>query len=147
MLGWELPPHNCGGLGVACYQMSKALAAHGITIDFVVPYSAEHPNITHMNIHAASPLPPGCRDCGAYDHGVEPDTEDGDEHGLEPMRRLQRRYGKNPLMLANVRWRFWRSFVLEVCLFISRLTLYSSCLTMLFLIPNIRLAGFLIMSN
>ena len=37
MLGWELPPHNCGGLGVACYQMSKALAAHGIAIEFVVP--------------------------------------------------------------------------------------------------------------
>ena len=49
MLGWELPPHNCGGLGVACYQMSKALAAHGVDIDFVVPYAAEHPNITHMN--------------------------------------------------------------------------------------------------
>ena len=37
MLGWELPPHNSGGLGVACYQMSKALAAHGVAIDFVGP--------------------------------------------------------------------------------------------------------------
>ena len=76
MLGWELPPHNCGGLGVACYQMSKALAAHGIAIDFVVPYSAAHPNITHMNIHAASPLPPGYHDLRAYDHGVAPEVED-----------------------------------------------------------------------
>ena len=26
MLGWELPPHNSGGLGVACYYMARALA-------------------------------------------------------------------------------------------------------------------------
>ena len=103
MLGWELPPHNCGGLGVACYQMSKALAAHGIAIDFVVPYTAEHPNITHMNIHAASPLPPGYHDLGAYDHGVAPEVEDADGHGLEPMRRLQRRYGKFVRRLAQSR--------------------------------------------
>ena len=37
MLGWELPPHNSGGLGVACYHLSKALAAAGASIDFVLP--------------------------------------------------------------------------------------------------------------
>jgi len=26
MLGWELPPLNSGGLGVACYQLSKSLS-------------------------------------------------------------------------------------------------------------------------
>ena len=45
MLGWELPPHNSGGLGVACYQMSKALASEGVDIDFIIPYTAEHPGI------------------------------------------------------------------------------------------------------
>ena len=81
---------------MACYQMSKALAAHGIDIDFVVPYSAEHPDITHMNIHAASPLPPGYHNLGAYDHGITPESIelDKDEHGLGSMRQLQRRYGK-----------------------------------------------------
>lgn len=58
MLGWELPPHNSGGLGVACLHMSKALAISGASIDFVVPYKAEHESITHMTIHAATNLPP-----------------------------------------------------------------------------------------
>jgi glycogen(starch) synthase len=40
MLGWELPPHNSGGLGVACLQLSKALANSGADIDFVLPYSS-----------------------------------------------------------------------------------------------------------
>ena len=40
MLGWELPPHNSGGLGVACLNMARALAHQGADIDFVVPYEA-----------------------------------------------------------------------------------------------------------
>lgn len=69
MLGWELPPHNSGGLGVACYHMSKALASEGAKIDFVVPYSAHHPGAEHMTIHAATPLEPLDRYgmMGAYD--------------------------------------------------------------------------------
>jgi glycogen(starch) synthase len=41
MLGWELPPHNSGGLGVACLQLSKALANSGADIDFILPYSSD----------------------------------------------------------------------------------------------------------
>ena len=41
MLGWELPPHNSGGLGVACLHLSKSLAKLGADIDFVT-YSPEH---------------------------------------------------------------------------------------------------------
>lgn len=40
MLGWELPPHNSGGLGVACLQLSKALATAGADISFILPYSS-----------------------------------------------------------------------------------------------------------
>ena len=54
MLGWELPPHNSGGLGVACYQLSKALSKKGVDIEFVLPYTAEH-NIDFMRINAAHP--------------------------------------------------------------------------------------------
>lgn len=69
MLGWELPPHNSGGLGVACFHMSKALALEGAKINFVVPYEAEHPEIDFMEIHAATPLEPLDRYgiLGAYD--------------------------------------------------------------------------------
>lgn len=41
MLGWELPPHNSGGLGVACLQLAKALASSGADIDFVLPFHPE----------------------------------------------------------------------------------------------------------
>ena len=61
MLGWELPPHNSGGLGVACYYMSKALALQGASIDFVVPYRAHHPDAHFMTIHAATELEPLAR--------------------------------------------------------------------------------------
>lgn len=55
MLGWELPPHNSGGLGVACYQLCKALAIKGVDIDFVVPYQDRHEDVDFMNIIPALP--------------------------------------------------------------------------------------------
>lgn len=54
MLGWELPPHNSGGLGVACYQLCKALAQKGADIEFVLPYSAKH-DVPFMRVSAAVP--------------------------------------------------------------------------------------------
>ena len=54
MLGWELPPHNSGGLGIACYQLCKALSKKDIDIEFILPYSADH-GIDFMDITAAHP--------------------------------------------------------------------------------------------
>jgi glycosyltransferase involved in cell wall biosynthesis len=55
MLGWELPPHNSGGLGVACYQLCRALAKKGADIEFVLPYySADH-DVDFMKVTAAHP--------------------------------------------------------------------------------------------
>lgn len=54
MLGWELPPHNSGGLGVACYQLCKALAKNDVDIEFILPYEADH-EIDFMRVTAASP--------------------------------------------------------------------------------------------
>lgn len=42
MLGWELPPHNSGGLGVACVQLCRSLSKKGVDITFIVPYTAKH---------------------------------------------------------------------------------------------------------
>lgn len=58
MLGWELPPHNSGGLGVACFNMAKALANQGVDIEFVVPYKAKHPDIDFMKVLSATNLDP-----------------------------------------------------------------------------------------
>src|SRR5882724_8791731 len=54
MLGWELPPHNSGGLGIACYQLCRALAKKHHSIEFIVPYQAEH-NLDFMKVTAAKP--------------------------------------------------------------------------------------------
>ena len=58
MLGWELPPHNSGGLGVACLNMAHALTDQGVDIDFIVPYTAEHPHTEFMHVIPATPLDP-----------------------------------------------------------------------------------------
>lgn len=68
MLGWELPPHNSGGLGVACLNMARALSRQGAEIDFVVPYEAEHPEINFMHVLSATHLDPIYRyGGGAYE--------------------------------------------------------------------------------
>ncbi|HSX36233.1 MAG TPA: glycosyltransferase family 4 protein [Patescibacteria group bacterium] len=54
MLGWELPPHNSGGLGVVCYQLCKELARQGADIEFTLPYQADH-GIDFMKVTAAHP--------------------------------------------------------------------------------------------
>ena len=38
MFGWEFPPFNSGGLGVACEGLSKALASSGVDLTFVLPF-------------------------------------------------------------------------------------------------------------
>lgn len=96
MLGWELPPHNSGGLGVACYHLSKALALQGASIDFVVPYKAHHPETEFMKIHAATLLGPLERygSMGAYDSrqaGTETYGNDSDDTPTD-IRGVQRRY-------------------------------------------------------
>lgn len=55
MLGWELPPYNSGGLGVACYQMCKKLASDGVDIDFVLPYAPKK-QLSFMRLKAALPI-------------------------------------------------------------------------------------------
>ncbi|MCB0806154.1 MAG: glycosyltransferase family 4 protein [Bacteroidales bacterium] len=37
MFGWEFPPHITGGLGTACYGMTKGLLKQGAEVLFVVP--------------------------------------------------------------------------------------------------------------
>ncbi len=37
MFGWEFPPHIAGGLGTACYGMTRGLARNGVEVVFVMP--------------------------------------------------------------------------------------------------------------
>ncbi|MGH7196473.1 MAG: glycosyltransferase family 4 protein [Candidatus Saccharimonadales bacterium] len=96
MLGWELPPHNSGGLGVACYQMCKHLALKGVEIDFVLPYRAEH-SVKFMKIHGALPVQAEqlANLGGAYDSYCYECSTDECEHSWPcDLRGQQQRYTK-----------------------------------------------------
>lgn len=82
---------------MACYHMSKALALQGANIDFVVPYTATHPNTEFMKVHAATPVKPLQRyGIGGYDSAhVEYKTlSDAGINDLSTMRGVQKRYVK-----------------------------------------------------
>lgn len=80
---------------MACYHLSKSLALQGAEIDFVVPYTATHPGIDFMKIHAVSSLSPVERNnLGVYDSSrtvIDRDLPDipGGDHNI---RTVQRRY-------------------------------------------------------
>ena len=40
MFGWEFPPHIAGGLGTACYGMTRGLAHNGVDVTFVMPHAS-----------------------------------------------------------------------------------------------------------
>jgi len=51
MFGWEFPPHISGGLGTACYGLTKGLYSVGINdILFVVPKTYGDEDISRVNI-------------------------------------------------------------------------------------------------
>jgi len=41
MIGWEFPPHSYGGLGVACYCITRALAAKNVKVTMILPMNQE----------------------------------------------------------------------------------------------------------
>ena len=57
MLGWEYPPHISGGLGMACQGLSKAVAALGPHISFVVPQLYGSEDAPHMTLVEPEPRP------------------------------------------------------------------------------------------
>ena len=40
MFGWEFPPHIAGGLGTACYGITRGLARNGVDVTFVMPHAS-----------------------------------------------------------------------------------------------------------
>jgi glycogen(starch) synthase len=52
MLGWELPPYNSGGLGVACEGLTRGLAEQGVEINFLLPFSGKDDTHGYMNVHS-----------------------------------------------------------------------------------------------
>lgn len=59
MFGWEYPPHNSGGLGVACKGLTRALAGQEVSVIFILPKRFK-PTDTHaefVSLNVDDPLP------------------------------------------------------------------------------------------
>jgi glycogen synthase len=50
MLGWEFPPYIAGGLGVACYGLTRALDRLGHEVLFVLPRAVEGREFAHVTV-------------------------------------------------------------------------------------------------
>ncbi|MBN2635207.1 MAG: glycosyltransferase family 4 protein [Prolixibacteraceae bacterium] len=58
MFGWEFPPHISGGLGTACYGLTKGLTElNNIEISFVVPKAYGDENPSSMQLIGANQVP------------------------------------------------------------------------------------------
>ncbi|NLX41692.1 MAG: glycosyltransferase family 4 protein [Bacteroidales bacterium] len=54
MFGWEFPPHIAGGLGTACYGLTKGLAHHNVEVLFVMPSASGDEDQSAVRIINAS---------------------------------------------------------------------------------------------
>lgn len=50
MLGWEFPPFISGGLGTACYGLTRAMDHLGMEVTFVLPRMVEGKYATHVKM-------------------------------------------------------------------------------------------------
>ncbi|MCC6426917.1 MAG: glycosyltransferase [Phycisphaerales bacterium] len=50
MLGWEFPPFIAGGLGVACYGLTRALDKLGHYVTFVLPKQVDRSQSSHVKL-------------------------------------------------------------------------------------------------
>ena len=57
MFGWEFPPHITGGLGTACFGLTKGLAKHDVDVIFVVPKAYGDESEEAVRIVNASDVP------------------------------------------------------------------------------------------
>lgn len=73
MLGWEFPPFIAGGLGTACYGLTKALDALGHRVTFVLPKAVDRSHASHVDVLSpdeSRPVPVAARAAAAISRAV-----------------------------------------------------------------------------
>jgi glycogen(starch) synthase len=55
MLGWEFPPFITGGLGTACYGLTRAMDRRGMNVTFVLPQSVAGEHAEHVDLISPDP--------------------------------------------------------------------------------------------
>ncbi|QDU72570.1 glycosyltransferase family 4 protein [Mucisphaera calidilacus] len=66
MLGWEFPPYITGGLGTACFGLTRALSRHDHQITFVLPKAVDDEYTEHVRL-----LTPQARQAAEGDRSPE----------------------------------------------------------------------------
>jgi glycosyltransferase involved in cell wall biosynthesis len=62
MLGWEFPPFFAGGVGMVCYELTKAFSKRDdIHVTYVMPYGPKDLHSKHVKLLAADNLVPNSR--------------------------------------------------------------------------------------
>jgi len=56
MLGWEFPPYISGGLGTACYGLTRGLDEAGVEVLFVLPVALPHDAAGHVSFRTPAAL-------------------------------------------------------------------------------------------
>lgn len=68
MFGWEFPPFISGGLGTACFGITKSLAARGAEIIFVLPkIPGAEKRESHVQLVSAAEVPLGSTAASVWD--------------------------------------------------------------------------------
>ncbi|MBN1662166.1 MAG: glycosyltransferase family 4 protein [Deltaproteobacteria bacterium] len=70
MFGWEFPPHMSGGLGTACFGMTKAITDLGHDVIFVLPKVNGVKEKTHVKLVSAADIPVSTRTAESSDTDV-----------------------------------------------------------------------------
>ena len=107
MFGWEFPPHISGGLGTACYGLTKGLHSVGVNdIIFVVPKAYGDEDTSKVNIIDAGEIVVSDRiiDYSTFFqkmHFIEVGTSLSLTQRLKSMKNLPKRTGRNRNILYN----------------------------------------------
>lgn len=104
MLGWELPPHYVGGMGLVCYQLCKHLASSGADIEFILPFTADFPDIDFMKINPALPDGPDTvlrEDGGVYGGRYFSPTQNGQLSKSEFHQQALANYAQKLVLLGS----------------------------------------------
>jgi glycosyltransferase involved in cell wall biosynthesis len=54
MFGWEFPPFKSGGLGTACYDLTKGMANLGYEVTFVMPFAPDKSDADFVKLRGAA---------------------------------------------------------------------------------------------
>lgn len=83
MLGWEFPPFIAGGLGTACYGMTRALDRMGHEVIFVLPRPVDRSKSSHIRLLSPAEDPAEAGGAESPEAGGGQGTVQGDERGHE----------------------------------------------------------------